>query len=133
MINYKIEDENIQGEYIRNIFLDDRNMDFYNNSGVYGYKLMLPTEINEENCVQKQKNKMSFKYGQLNVTLNFESKTILNNVRKKLSLDSERYLNQIRIVIATKWFTYTIDGVPKMIYGEIVNAKQVIDVSSYEI
>ncbi|MCE4994736.1 hypothetical protein [Staphylococcus xylosus] len=126
-------DENIQGEYIRNIFLDDRNMDFYNNSGVYGYKLMLPTEISEENYVQKQKNKMSFKYGQLSVTLNFENKTILNNVRKKLSLDSERDLNQIRIVIATKWFTYKKGDDPKIIYGDIVNAKQIIDVSSYEI
>ncbi|MFT3658489.1 hypothetical protein [Staphylococcus ureilyticus] len=126
-------DGNIQGEYIRNMFLDDRNMNFYNDVGVNGYKMMMPTKVGEEISIHNQKNKMSLKYGQLSVTLNFENKTVLNNVKKKLSLDSDRDLNKIRIVVATKWFTYKKDGVPKMIYGEIVNAKQIIDVSSYEI
>ncbi|WP_270892967.1 hypothetical protein [Staphylococcus saprophyticus] len=65
-------DENIKGEYIRNIFLDDRNMSFYNDVGVNGYKMMMPTEVGEEISIHNQKIKMSFKYGELSVTLNFE-------------------------------------------------------------
>lgn len=126
-------DEKINGEYIRNIFLDDRNVRFYNDVGVNGYKMMMPTKVGEEISINNQKIKMSLKYGKLSVTLNFENKTVLNNVKKKLSLDSDRDLNKIRIIVATKWFTYKKDGVPKMIYGDIVNAKQIIDVSSYEI
>ncbi|MDW4342546.1 hypothetical protein EUA50_12180 [Staphylococcus saprophyticus] len=127
-------DENIQGEYIRNIFLDDRNMNFFNNVGVYGYKILSPTLIKYHLNDSKKVYKMSFKYGNIPGVLTFKNKSIMKSVLKKLDLYSSRKPKDIRNVIATEWETKKDeDGKLKSIEGKIFNTKQIIDVSSYEI
>lgn len=127
-------DENIQGEYIRNIFLDDRNMSFYNDVGVNGYKMLSPTLIKYNLNDSKKEYYMIFKYGNLPGVLTFQNKTIMKSVMKKLGLNSSRKPKNIRNVIATKWETKKDnEGKLKRIEGIILNTKQIIDVSSYEI
>lgn len=127
-------DERIQGEYIRNIFLDDRNMKFYNDVGVNGYKMLSPTLIKYNLNDSKKEYYMNFKYGNLPGVLTFQNKSIMKSVMKKLYLNSIRKPKNIRNVIATKWETKKDnDGNLKRIEGNILNTKQIIDVSSYEI
>ncbi|MCD8892472.1 hypothetical protein K2V52_10875 [Staphylococcus nepalensis] len=127
-------DERIQGEYIRNIFLDDRNMNFYSDVGVNGYKMLSPTLIKYNLNDSKKEYYMIFKYGNLPGVLTFQNKSIMKNVMKKLDLNSSRKPKNIRNVIATKWETKKDnDGNLKRIEGNILNTKQIIDVSSYEI
>ncbi|MEB7074590.1 hypothetical protein [Staphylococcus epidermidis] len=127
-------DEKIQNEYIRNIFLDDRNVNFYDKVGIYGCKFLSPKLKNYKLDDNGSDNYFNFEYGNLNGIIHVVNKSTMKKVLEKLDLFSGRKPKNIRTVIGTNWYTVKDDNKkPKLIKCELFNTKQIIDVSSYEI
>ncbi|MCG6208996.1 hypothetical protein G8J24_05220 [Staphylococcus warneri] len=127
-------DEKIQTEYIRNIFLDDRNVNFYNQVGVCGYKFLSPKLIEFSFDKKNNNNHFIFKYGNIKGILYVNNKSTMKQILDKLDLFSGRKPKNIRTVIATSWYTIQDENKKvKYIKGKLINTKQIIDVSSYGI
>ncbi|TBW79715.1 hypothetical protein [Staphylococcus warneri] len=127
-------DEKLQNEFIRNIFLDDRNVSFYNQVGVYGYKFLSPKLIAFNFDKKDNDHHFIFKYGDIKGFLYVKNKSTMKQILDKLDLFSGRKPKNIRTVIATNWYTIQDENKKiKYIKGKLINTKQIIDVSSYEI